>query len=318
MAEEEVVQETAEVDAADQASADKVTPDGSNEDVAPKTVMEDTSDKPAAAPADWPEDWRSKLAGDDAKALKAFERFKSPNDMAKSLLEAQKKISSGATRPQLAEGATEEQVAEYRKALGVPDTPDGYLEKINSGLVIGDDDKPLLESFLASAHGKNAPPEFVESALEWYYDLQEKQTAEQSAADSEAKRNGEDALRAEWGGEFRANINAITAFLDTAPTTEDGTPLKDLLMGARLSDGTALGNHPDALRWLSNMASESNPAGFVSPGAGGSQAQSVDDEIASIQKVMRSDRATYDKDPKMQARLLTLLDAQAKLSARAA
>ena len=262
---------------------------------------------------DWAADWREKMASGDEKELKRLQRFRSPVDVYKSARELEKKLSSGDIKAKLAADATEEQIAAWRKDNGIPDTPDGYLEKLPAGLVIGDDDKPMLESFLADVHGENAPPSVVAKALDWYYRQQEDQIAAQADADRGFKQAAEDALRAEWGGEYRGNLNSIMSFLDAAPPTDDGSPLKGLLMGARLSDGTLLGNNPAALKWLASLAQEANPAGFVQPNAGASQLNAVEDEINGIRKVMRESRHTYDKDEKMQERFRVLLTAQEKL-----
>lgn len=275
--------------------------------------------KPADAPEkeiapDWRDDWREKMAGGDAKELARLQRFKSPIDVYKSARELERKMSSGEVKAKLADNATEEQIAAWRKDNGIPEKPDGYLEKLPKGLVIGDADKPLIEGFLNSVHGKNAPPEVVAEAIDWYYRTQEEAVAAQVAADTEFRTTATDALRAEWGGEFRANINSITAFLDAAPPADDGTPLKGLLMDARLGDGTRLGDNPAALKWLAGLAAEANPAGFVAPGA--SQIEGVQTEKAKIEKYMAENRTAYFKDEKMQARYRQLLDAEEKLSSR--
>lgn len=264
-------------------------------------------------PPDWAPDWREKMAGGDEKELKRLQRFKSPVDVYKSARELERKMSSGEVKAKLPADATEEQIAAWRKDNGIPDKPDGYLEKLPNGLVIGDDDKPLVEGFLARVHGRNASPEIVAEALDWYYATQEDMLSQQAAADKAFAQASTDALRAEWGGEFRANINSITAFLDAAPVADDGTPLKALLMDARLGDGTRLGDNPVALKWLAGLAAEANPAGFVAPGAGGSQAESVASEIAKIEGIMRTDRAAYDRDEKMRERLRQLYAAEEKL-----
>jgi len=277
-----------------------------------KTVLEGGADPTTPVTPDWPEDWRDKLAKTDAKLRTRLDRFKSPADVLTAYTELEKRMSSAKVK--LPDTPTEEQLAAYRKDNGIPDKPDGYLAALPPGLVIGDEDKPLVQSFLDRVHGKNAPPEVVADAVDWFYAAQEEKMAEQAAQDKEFRVKSEDALRAEWGGEFRGNINSITAFLDAAPATEDGTPLKDLLMGARLSDGTPLGNHPTALKWLAQIASDANPAGFVSPGVGGSQAESVESEIATIENRMRTDRPGYMRDEPMQARYRQLLTAREKLA----
>ena len=280
-----------------------------------ESLLTKSDDTAAIAPIDWPEDWRAKMAGSDAKELKRLARFKSPADVYASNRELERKMSSGQVA-KLADDATADQIAAWRKDNGIPDKPEGYLENLTSGLVIGDDDKPAVGSFLTAMHSKNVAPDVVSEALDWYYKSQESAVTAQSQADKEFRAKSEDALRGEWGGEYRGNINAIKAFLDVAPTVDDGIPLSNLLMGARLADGTAFGDNPAVLKWLSRLATDANPAGFVSPGVGGSQAQSVTDEIESIKLKMRQDRPAYDKDAKLQARFLQLIQAQEKLTAR--
>ena len=266
---------------------------------------------------DWREDWRDLMAGGDPKERARLDRFRSPVDVYKSARELEKKMSSGDVKAKLPSDATEEQIAAWRKDNGIPEKPDGYLEKLPSGLVIGDEDKPMLESYLAEVHGANATPEVVAKTLDWYFRQQEATAAAQTDAQADAdkvfKQWAEDALRAEWGAEYRGNVNSIMSFLDAAPPTDDGSPLKGLLMGARLSDGTLLGNNPTALKWLASLAQEANPAGFIAPGAGTSQLSVVEDELNGIRKVMRESRHTYDKDEKMQERFRVLLAAQEKL-----
>jgi hypothetical protein len=266
--------------------------------------------------ADWREDWRDVMAAGDEKERARLDRFRSPVDVYKSARELEKKMSSGAVKAKLADDATPEQLAAWRKDNGVPEKPDGYLEKLPNGLVIGDEDKPMIESFLADVHGENAPPAVVAKALDWYYRQQESQITEQSAKDKAFQQASEDALRAEWGAEFRGNVNSIQSFLDTAPSTDDGTPLKGLIMGARLADGTMLGNNPAALKWLASLAQDANPSGFIAPGQGLSQVDGIAEEKAKIEDRMRTDRQGYYRDEKMQARYRALLDAEAKLTAR--
>ncbi|WP_456389736.1 hypothetical protein [Profundibacter sp.] len=279
------------------------------------TILEDAPDGKAPVVHDWPDDWRDKFAGDDDKTRKRLDRFKSPADVYKSWQSMEQKMSSGETVAKLGEDASDDEIAAYREANGIPDKPDGYLESLPNGLVIGDDDKPMVDSYLESVHGLNADPAIVAKSLDWYYAQQEEQVAAQSLADKEYRSAGVEELRAEWGAEFKGNLNSAMSFLDTAPVDGDGVSLKDNLLGARLADGTLLGDNPSALRWLTGLANDANPAGFVSPGSGMSQADSVDDHIAEIEKVMRTDRSAYNKDEKMQGRYLKLLGAREKLSA---
>ena len=300
----------------DDVAPEQETPEPTGQEK-PSTIL-DAPEKEVASPADWPEDWRQKLAGDDETYLKQLGRYKSPQDVAKALKAAQTKISAGNAKEPLAEDADEATVAAWRKDNGIPEKPDGYFEALNSGVVFGDEDKPILSDFMAQAHEMNAPPAMVDKFVSWYFGQQEQVIAAQSEADHQRGIAMEESLRAEWGNEFRAQKGAIANFLDSAPTAEDGTSLKDMLIGARFADGTKVLGQPDMVRWLASMANDANPAGFVAPAGGGSQAASVDDEISAIQKTMRENRAAYDKDTKMQERYRVLLEAREKLSSRAA
>lgn len=284
-------------------------------DPAPDTKAEPAGDPtPEPVKGDWPENWRDLMAKGDAKLRKRLDRFKSPNDITTSFIEAEKRISSGDLKEKLPDDATEEQIAAYRKENGIPEKSEGYLENLPDGLVVGDEDKEIVGSFLERAHAKNADPAVVSDMIGWYYDQQEEAIAMQTEADKAAKQVAEDELRGEWGGEYRANINSMASFLDAAGADANGVPLKQLLLGARLTDGTKLGDNPAAIKWLTKMADEANPAGFVSPSSGLSQIDSVESEIAEIEKMMRTDRTAYNKDQKMQDRYLLLLEAKEKLN----
>jgi hypothetical protein len=125
------------------------------------------------------------------------------------------------------------------------------------------------------------------------------------------QQQNEEVLRGEWGSEYKLNLNLISGLLDTAPQG-----LKDQLLGARLADGSVLGNNPDTLRFLASLARTVNPVATVVPGAGGNAAQAIESEMASIQKLMGDKKSAYWKGPesaKMQARYRDLITVQSKV-----
>lgn len=286
-------------------------PEGDNPS-APETVL--TAPEASDAPATQEQaDWRAGMAGDDEAAQKRLNRFKTPGDVWKSYTSLEKKLAEGSAMKAPGEDATPEDIAAYRQQVGIPDAPEGYLEKLPDGIVIGDDDKEMATSFLTAAHERNMPPEMANVALQWYYESQEKTSAAIAEMDKALEDQTQTALRDEWGGEYRPTINAINNFLEAAPNDDNGVPLKDLLMDARLANGDRLGNNAAALRWLADLANEANPAGFVSPSTGQSQMASVESRIAEIEGVMRTDRGRYNKDKAMQDELLKLYAAQDKM-----
>ena len=258
------------------------------------------------ADGDWPADWRTKLSP-DGKHAKTLDRFGSPKAILDSYLALRQKVDSGELKAnsEYPASGTPEQQAEWRQAHGIPDKAEDYALSFEDGLVIGENDKEIVDGFLATAHGVNASPDQVNGILRWYYGEQERVIEAQEEKDAEYLRESEDTLRAEWGQEYRTNVNIIKGLVDTIPEE-----VRDLFVNARLGDGNALLNHPDMARWLVHTARTVNPVASVVPGAGANMASAIEDQIAAIEKVMTNDRAAYNKDEKMQARLRELYDAR--------
>lgn len=270
---------------------------------------------PAADPAKgyWPDDWVTRVSKGDEKIAKQIGRYASPEAMAEALIAAQTKIRSGELKAALPKDAKPEEIAEWRKNNSIPESPDKYDLTFESGLVIGDDDKPMIGEFLKAAHEKNYSPDQVKSAVEWYYKEQERQAQERQDMDNEQRTQTLDALNQEWGGNFRRNINMVEGLLSMFPES-----VRDSIKSARLGDGTALFNSPDAIKGFVSLALELNPSGTIVPAGNGDQMKGVEEEIAGIEKVMRENRSTYNKDEKMQARYRELIGAREKIKSRAA
>ena len=259
-----------------------------------------------AVPADWPADWRAKMSP-DGKHTQTLDRLASPAALFNSYLALRQKQDSGELKPVVAfpTAGTPEDQAAWRKSHDIPEKAEDYAVKFDDGLVIGEVDKPIIDDFLKTAHGVNAAPEQVNGILHWYYELQEKNLVAQEERDTSFLSASEDALRAEWGNEYRPNINAIKGLINTLPES-----VRDLFSNARLGDGNALLNHPDMARWLAHTARTLNPTATVVPNAGANVAGAIDDEIAGIEKLMRTDRKAYNADQKMQQRLRELYGAR--------
>jgi hypothetical protein len=271
------------------------------------------NDPPADPPADpAPEtDWRARMAGDDADLAKFLGRHASEQAAVKEFKKLHGEIRSGKFIKPLSDDPSESEIKAYREQVGVPEKPDGYLDKLADGLVVGDADKPFVEKFLADMHAVNAPPKDVNAALGAYYKIVEEQTAAATEADKAAKSASEDALREEWGGDYRRNINVVDGFLETLDAD-----VREAVTNGYGPDGVSLGNNAAFVKWLAKLALDANPLATVVPGTGAAQASSIQDEIDKIEKTMRENRAAYNADTKMQARYLELLTAQEKLASK--
>ena len=79
------------------------------------------------------------------------------------------------------------QIAAWRAESGVPAKPEGYLDNLPHGIVIGADDKPMVGAFVADMHAKHAPPDLVHTAIGSYYKIQDIVHAERAEADFRTK-----------------------------------------------------------------------------------------------------------------------------------
>lgn len=195
-------------------------------------------------------DWRKELSGGDAELLKKLERFSSPADYTKSYLEAEKRIREGFKPPSLPENATPEQVAEYRKQIGVPDAPDGYKLNLPEGVVVGEADKPLWDLFLSNANKMNLTQGELDKVAPAYYAMEAALREQQDKDVKEAFRANEQKLKDEWGSDYTSNLTINENFL----VKEGGDALKDVLMNGSAPDGSPLANHPIVAKFLNSVA----------------------------------------------------------------
>ncbi|WP_375408514.1 hypothetical protein [uncultured Methylobacterium sp.] len=290
-------------------AADAVTPPAAAPG-APVTPPAADPAKPAAA--SWPDDWRQKIAGENAEELKKLEKFDSPLAMAAALKAAEEKAAG--VKPTLPKDATPEQLAAFRKEAGIPEKPEAYEIKPSNGYVFGEIDKPALDSFKSFAHANNWTPDQVQQGGEWYAQMQEEVAGQQAESDSTFKAESEDSLRQVWGADFRRNIGAVQNFLATAP---DG--MADRLLGGRSSDGRRLGDDPALLQWLARTSREINPMATVVPAGTSNPVKAVDEELAGMRAMMGDPHSAYNKGPQaqaMQARYRELITAKTKVAAR--
>lgn len=279
----------------------------------PPTALQDPeAGKTPPAPASWPDNWRDLLAGDDEGGKKQLERMSSPADVMKAYREMVKKQGSGQLKTALPENPTPEQVAQFRKENGIPETHDKYDLTLPDGLVVGEEDKPFVDNFLKDMHAANASPALVKQALSFYYKNQQDQIKEMAIQDVARKTEAVRSLEAEWGGEYPVNVTLAKNLL----VGQFGEDTANALYFSRLPDGSLFGNNPAVLKGLVSMAKEVNPTATLIPN-GGNQVAAIGDEVSKYQSMLRDNPQEYYRDPKHAQRFAQLLDAQKKLEQRA-
>jgi len=239
------------------------------------------ADKKPVAEAKWRDDWREALAGDDAKFLAELKRFASFDNYAKSTKALRQKLSSGEyKRSSLPEDATPEEVAAWRADNGIPEAPDKY--ELPAKVELSDADKPLVDSFLTKLHAANTPAPIAKAAIEWYGEFQQQQKEARAVADREQAIAIEDKYRADWGGDYKANLNILKRALRDPELMPDG--LGSAMVDARMPDGTLLRNHPSFFTAFANLAREKYGEASMIPGDTMTQLNSREDELVKMMK----------------------------------
>jgi len=250
-------------------------------------AKEETADKPAPV---WGENWRDQILKelgleDDKSAQNQIKRFTTPAAAFKSFKELNDKVRSGDYKVPAPED--EEGLKRWRAENGVPDSPEGYDLTLSDGLVIGEEDMPIVNEYLKQAHADNQTPESVKKTLDWYYQQQQEGMVEEASMLQEAKTNTQKELMAEWGGNFPAEINGINNFLQKTFGEEIGSELQFY----RGPDGIPLGSNPVMLRAFAQLARDIDPAGTVVPGAS-NQMKSIENEMSEIKTKMGTESYT--------------------------
>ena len=259
-----------------------------------------------------PEDWaaaRTRIANGDDKVLQRLNRYSTQDEFIKAGLEAQNKIGAIKVRAPLTKDSTPEEISSYRKANDIPEAARDYKISMPDGLVLGEQDKEIAGKFLEIAHKHNIPTAVANDIIAGQMKIQAEMLAAQQATDNLGLQEAQSSLASPevWGSEVKLNLNLINGMLDLAPAG-----VKGQLLGARLADGSLLGNNVDTLKWLSTLAREMNPYATVTP-SGSGNAQAVDEEMADLQKLMGDRKSDYWVGPHAatkQARFRALATAQ--------
>lgn len=238
---------------------------------------------PAEPTAIWPEDWRARFSGGDEKLAKRAEMFASPEEVWKSYLVADKTISEGIKPPTLPDDPTDEQIAEYHEQVGVPKEWTDYNTDLGNGVVWGDEDKPMVDSFLEWSHQNHIPQQYVTPALGWYAEFQKDTAAAREVQDQQDQVDGTVALREVWGGDYQVNLNAIKGLFESVDQE-----LFEIWASSRTPDGTLLGNSPQFMKAVAQIARQANPAAMIAPGSTENAKQSLEGRLDEIKKIQNS------------------------------
>lgn len=268
----------------------------------------------------WNDGWRDRLAAgstDSAKELKQLERYESPEQIWRKARSLEQRMSAGELRSVKPKDASDAELAKWREENDIPADPTKYELQQPDGFKPPKEDDPFLNAFFKSAHGADFTQGQVNAAVGAFYGEVARAEEATAEAEAEAKQKTEDTLRAEWGTDYRANMNMANALLARAPEE-----IREGFSNGYLDDHTPIKASPAMMKWLVQMEREINPAATVVPSAGGDVGANIATEIDKYKKWMGDDNSPYRKGgegktaEEHQAYYRDLIEAKRKLDER--
>jgi hypothetical protein len=166
------------------------------------------------------DDWTSNLTGDYEAAAKTAERYKSVPELAKAVYHARQQLSSKDERAYVPNGsATDEEVAKYREALGIPSDAAEYKIERPEGIPDEAWDDNLAASYGQLFHEQNIPPAAANALVAKHAEIEAQRAMAMEQQINDRREAGLEELRKEYGPDFQKQLDyarrmAVTAGVD--------------------------------------------------------------------------------------------------------
>jgi hypothetical protein len=156
----------------------------------------------AKAPA-----WSDLVKAIPDKDIRGFaERFTSLDELAKGGLDLRRAASNrdGVIKVP-GEKATVEEIAQFRKSLGVPETPAAYAIEIPKGALERETDKQWFGSLMEIAHKRHVSREALDEMTKSFFEYGANTVRQMEEAMKVTKEAETVKLRSQWGADFERN-----------------------------------------------------------------------------------------------------------------
>lgn len=151
------------------------------------------------------ENWHTALGDEFAPHAETAARFKNPGDLLKSYIHLRQ---HGPAYP--GETSTADEVSRFRTLANVPNTPEGYNLPIPDQLPAGVEfNKELAAEFAAVAHKHHVPAPALMALMAKQLEIETARATEAQQQTAQAKQAAQDALVAEWRGDFQRNASTV-------------------------------------------------------------------------------------------------------------
>jgi hypothetical protein len=239
-------------------------------------------------------DWSNQLPEDMGDFRTKLARYRNPVELAKALHSANQTLGKkGVIVP--TKDSSAEEISAYRKQMGVPDNPKGYLEKapqMAPGLTF---DEGIAQVYMEAAHKWNIPADAMAELMA----INAKHAEIQQNADrqrvGQVKYEGQQQLRKVWGRDYERNMGMAARAVHFAGGNVNSYGFRD----------------PEAVRVVVALAKEISEDRIIGPA--GALPEGTHEMKASALDIMRNpqnkDFQKYrDGDPDVRARVRRMLE----------
>jgi len=230
-------------------------------------------------------DWREGL---DEDLKKTAERFNSPADAMRAILDLRKRESQ-ARIP--GKDASEEEIAKYQKAIGVPDKPEEYEWPELAEDQMTDEVKLSRQLWGERFKQLNVPKDAAKAIAEMVNEDMAAYEEMVSKQDQEFAKESETVLRKEWGADFEKNQTLANRALEGI-ANQAGVDV-EVLRSMEMKNGRYLLDDASMLRMFSVIGREMDE-GSLGPALTETESEALKDQIDNIRTQINEAQAKGD------------------------
>lgn len=239
-------------------------------------------------------DWREQIT--EADLRKIAEESPDINHLTRRVVEMRQKLSNAVIKP--GKDADEKAITSYRKAMGIPEKPDGYEFPDLPEDQLTDEVKESRKYWAETYHRLGIPKEAAESLIAAKEAEEIKRAEDLIKADQAHVKAAEDVLRARYGNDYEKNKTlANRAFKQYAEAA--GVNPGDLAK-LETKDGRFMMDHPLLMQLFATIGREM-AEGTLGPTLTESEKDTLDDEIRGLRE--KQEEAKSKGDSKLANRL---------------
>lgn len=238
-------------------------------------------------------EWRTGLEGEHLEFAK---RLASPHDAVKVALDLRKANSSMIRVP--GEGASAEDIAKYRKTLGVPEKATDY--KFDLGREPNETDKPVIEAVSKVFHENGVPAPAATAVSKAITELAKANIVEAERVAVAKCAEADAALRKEWGADSDRNFVVADRALKAASNPELEEFLKESIHGRKI------GAHPGLVKAFAFFGLRMGEGDLIGS-VGESERASLQERLNGLYRDNPPGTEKY-KDPAIQLQIRELSD----------